>query len=212
VLPDPVVVRPNPNPRESKYQIIDGYHRWDIVRALGYEEIDVWVIDVETKDAMILTDTLNYLRGDPDPEKKAHYLQRLLRDYQMTPETASEFLLDTSDEIQEYLDNYEIKVDHIEIPDEVEGDPDSNDHRFVEIHFNVSVDQAEVIERELARVGGLITGKNVRGRALEFMAVNSSHTPVDNLMGSLAQDDLEDGDQKQTSLSKLKERLREKAQ
>ncbi len=43
--------------------------------------------------------------------------------------------------------------------------------------FNVSRSQAEIIEQELSRICSVLEGKNLRGRALEFMAVQSAQTP-----------------------------------
>lgn len=55
--------------------------------------------------------------------------------------------------------------------------------KFVELKFWVAEDQKTVIEDELTRISSLIKGKNLRGRALEAMAVISSQTPTDNIMG-----------------------------
>jgi hypothetical protein len=54
---------------------------------------------------------------------------------------------------------------------------------FEEVKFWLARDQRRVVEDELTRVSALLRGKNVRGRALEVMAVTSSQTPVDNIAG-----------------------------
>lgn len=54
---------------------------------------------------------------------------------------------------------------------------------FEEMKFWVAKDQREMIEGELTRIAALLKGKNIRGRALEAMAVISSQTPTDNITG-----------------------------
>jgi len=54
---------------------------------------------------------------------------------------------------------------------------------FEEMTFWVARDQKQVIEDELTRIAALMRGKNLRGRALEAMAVISSQTSTDNIMG-----------------------------
>jgi len=57
---------------------------------------------------------------------------------------------------------------------------------FEAVTFWVARDQKQIIEDEVIRISPLIKGKNLRGRALEYMAVNSSQTPLDNLTGEEA--------------------------
>jgi len=55
--------------------------------------------------------------------------------------------------------------------------------QFEALTFWVATDQKEVIEGELTRISALLKGKNLRGRALEAMAVISSQTPTENITG-----------------------------
>lgn len=59
----------------------------------------------------------------------------------------------------------------------------TDDGEFVAMTFWVAEDQKQIIEDEIVRISAHIKGKNLRGRALEYMAVNSSQTPADNLTG-----------------------------
>lgn len=204
----PIVVRRHPDRSVAKYQIIDGYHRWDILRSEGFERVDAYILDVDTKTAMILTDTLNYLRGEPNMDDYAEYYRKLINEEGATVQELGELVHKNPDEIEALLDAYEIEIDHIDVPTETDGETKAKDEDdvFIEMKIPVSRGQAEVIERELSRIGALLNGKNIRGRALEFMAVNSSHTPIDNLMGS-SEVDLP---QKET-LAKLKKKMGKKA-
>lgn len=62
---------------------------------------------------------------------------------------------------------------------------------FEALTFWVARDQKEVIEGELVRLGSLMKGKNIRGRALEAMAVVSGQTPINNITGEEPEPELE---------------------
>jgi len=87
---EPLVVRPCPqknchscasrNPdddRMSCFQIINGHHRWQALRELGYKTADAIVWDIDDRDADILLATLNRLGGSDILEKKLALLKRL---------------------------------------------------------------------------------------------------------------------------------------
>lgn len=213
VLGTPIVARPHPT-ETDKFQIIDGEHRWRIAGEMGLTEIDAYVIDVDTKTAMLLTSTLNYLRGEPDPEKQAHYLYRLLQEQHVTVAEASSFLPQTEAEVEAYLDAYDLHVVPIDVPDEAGGDPteDTAKDALIDIKVAVYREQADVIERELARIGSVLTGKNIRGRALEYMAVNSSQTPLESFAPEVpAEVPKPEVEEEEKTPRVLKARLRKKA-
>lgn len=172
----PIVVRRHPD-KPRRYQIIDGYHRWLVMKEAGYETIDSHVLDVDLQTAMLLTDTLNYLRGEPDPEKHAKYVQRLLEENKLPLIEAAEFLPESADELREILDNYDLVIEDVDLLDDMPpASAPAQDDAFVDIRFSVAVEQASKIEEELARIGKVLEGKNIRGRALEFMAAQSAQT------------------------------------
>ena len=90
---EPLVVRPcphrnchscenrNPDSISKKkggcYQIINGHHRWQALRQLGYKRADAIVWDVDDQEADILLATLNRLEGSDVLEKKLALLARL---------------------------------------------------------------------------------------------------------------------------------------
>jgi len=63
--------------RISCFQIINGHHRWQALRELGYKTADAIVWDVDDQDADILLATLNRLGGSDILEKKLALLKRL---------------------------------------------------------------------------------------------------------------------------------------
>lgn len=66
----------------------------------------------------------------------------------------------------------------------------TNEGEFEELTFWIAKDQKPIIEDEIIRISALIKGKNLRGRALEYMAVNSSQTPLQNVTGEAPDTDV----------------------
>lgn len=58
-----------------------------------------------------------------------------------------------------------------------------NGEKFELMSFWVAKDQKAVVDDELTRIASIMKGKNLRGRALEAMAVISSQTPTNNITG-----------------------------
>ncbi len=63
--------------RISCFQIINGHHRWQALRELGYKTADAIVWDIDDQDADVLLATLNRLGGSDILEKKLALLKRL---------------------------------------------------------------------------------------------------------------------------------------
>jgi len=87
---EPLVVRPCPRENchscvsrnrddvgKTCFQIINGHHRWQALRELGYKTADAIVWDIDDRDADILLATLNRLGGSDILEKKLALLKRL---------------------------------------------------------------------------------------------------------------------------------------
>lgn len=77
---EPLVVRPAAD-SPGCFQIINGHHRWQALRQLGYKRADAVVWDVDDKQADILLATLNRLEGSDVLEKKIALLARLNERY-----------------------------------------------------------------------------------------------------------------------------------
>lgn len=190
----PIVVRTHPT-QPGKWQIIDGYHRWKVCQELNKLEADVMFYECDDKRARLLTDSLNYLRGDRNPEKYIEYI-RSLADLGVSKEEITKYTNVTSDELTELADTYDIKLDDVDlgsVTDGEEKDEKKDPDAWVKLEFSVPQSAAEVIEAEIARVSSTLTGKNVRGRALEYVAVQSAQTPLPG-----TEDEAEDSKAKQT--------------
>ncbi len=72
-LCEPIIVRS----RDDGYEIVDGEHRWQICRDLGWEEIPCIVQEYSDTEAKLKTLQLNYMRGSVLPIKLAHLIHDL---------------------------------------------------------------------------------------------------------------------------------------
>lgn len=72
----PVLVREG---EDGRFGMIDGEHRWRIVKELGYATVPGVVIKADDDEAKIRLLTMNGLRGDFVPIKYAYFLQDLTR-------------------------------------------------------------------------------------------------------------------------------------
>jgi len=73
---EPLVVRPYPR-KPDCFQIINGHHRWQALKKLGYKTAEVLTWDVNDQDTDILLATLNRLGGSDVLDKKLALLKRL---------------------------------------------------------------------------------------------------------------------------------------
>jgi hypothetical protein len=73
---EPLMVRPCPD-KDGHFQIINGHHRCQALRELGYKTAEVIVWDIDDQEADILLATLNRLGGSDVLDKKLALLRRL---------------------------------------------------------------------------------------------------------------------------------------
>ncbi|HUT53070.1 MAG TPA: ParB N-terminal domain-containing protein [bacterium] len=75
-----ITVRPHPQ-FEGDYQILNGHHRVEILKRIGFDraKCDVW--DINDAEARLLIATLNRLEGQDVPELRHNLIQNLLRDF-----------------------------------------------------------------------------------------------------------------------------------
>jgi len=70
---EPLIVRPY----RGRFQIINGYHRWQALRQLGHKRADVIIWDVDDDQAGLLLATLNRLAGSDELNRKISLLKKL---------------------------------------------------------------------------------------------------------------------------------------
>jgi ParB/RepB/Spo0J family partition protein len=78
-LMEPLKVTPDPA-REGHYLMVDGYHRWKAAGELGIEMLPCEVWEISAEEAKLRGLQLNYLRGQPVPDRLAHLIHDLHRE------------------------------------------------------------------------------------------------------------------------------------
>lgn len=184
VRPPPIVVREK---GKGQFEIIDGFHRWTIFKEMKQETVPAVILNVDDKTARILTDTLNYLRGEPDEEKYSELVADLLMKQGASIEELADLLPESIDELQDILAVSASGLKALLLIDEQErsmakeaDDALNDENTWLDVTFRVSRAQARVIENEITRIEGTLDGKNRRGRALEYMAAQSATTPLED--------------------------------
>jgi ParB/RepB/Spo0J family partition protein len=62
------------------YQILGGFHRWEIAKELGYEAVPCVVVDVDDARAKVLTINLNEMKGQSLPSLLASLIHDLSKE------------------------------------------------------------------------------------------------------------------------------------
>lgn len=201
----PIIVRkhPKPRPKDVKYQIIDGEQRWTIlcehqddpiIQEFYNGVVDAIILDLPDVQARIMTSTMNWLRGEPDPDKYAVFLKELMYDNSVSFDTLAAQLPESDDELHALIDTYEIPTLDVDV-DNSDADfnefmsktgESENQDRMVRLSFDVFIGQGSVIQAELQRLAALFPGKNSMGNALERMAILSAQTPASALEATAA--------------------------
>jgi ParB-like chromosome segregation protein Spo0J len=188
-MPSVPTVRPHPT-LEGKDQIINGEHRWRAYKELfeagdeRFAKIPVIWGEYDDKDAMLMTDELNEVHGEANTELQAQYFHTLNTELRVPLVEIAERLPYTKDEVESFLTSYELPITHIDVAGESSDEKPKKEEKpedWMELRFVVTREQAILIEAEISRLATTLNGKNVRGRSLEFMAVQSSQTPLVSL-------------------------------
>lgn len=111
-----LVVRDVTNSRDyghlyPKLQILDGQHRWEILRELGFNEVKVenWGALTDKQTAVLLA-SLNPLRGKDDPGKRATLLDVLRRQFNNDVAEVSRWVPESIEQIERRIETVAIPL------------------------------------------------------------------------------------------------------
>lgn len=107
----PLVVRKHPD-KKGHYILVDGHYRHSILKELNAKDAQCVVLDVDEAQAGLLLATLNRLRGEDHPRKRAELLEGLLPHY--TPTDLSAMLPETEAQIQDLLALLKVEEEDIQ--------------------------------------------------------------------------------------------------
>ena len=94
------IVRPHPD-RADTYIIIDGHARVQIFQELGWTEIFCQIWEISEEDAKLALATLNRLRGEDIPKKRAELIAELAETIPL--DTLADLIPETGTQIQDLL-------------------------------------------------------------------------------------------------------------
>ncbi len=151
----------------DRYQIVNGEHRWQIARELGYTTVPCVVLeDLDDRRARILTVNLNELGGDPVPSLLAKLLHDLEEESPLS-ELAAVLPYDEA-EIKDTLALLKMPEGLEQLIEEEAAKEEAAAPEL--FSFVVPREHAETITVALGHAMDRLEGKNRRARGLVLMA------------------------------------------
>ncbi len=139
--------------RKTCFQIINGHHRWQALRELGYETAEAIVWDIDDQHADILLATLNRLGGSDVLDKKMALLKRL--NQRMEARELAKLLPQTARQIERLTSILDTRLS---IPDEHRA----SRIKYRALVFFVNDKQQEIVENALS--AALTSASEVEGQ------------------------------------------------
>lgn len=162
-LVQPIVVRPI---GERRYEIIAGERRWRAAQMAGLYQIPALVRDVPDRAAMAMALIENIQRENLNPLEEAQALQRLISEFDMTHQQASEAvgrsraavsnllrLLELTAEVKEMVERGELEMGHARALLALKGIAQTDAARRVAAR-KLSVRETESLVRRLLKEQG----------------------------------------------------------
>lgn len=153
----PIIVRPI----GERYQILDGHHRVLVLKQLGETNVNVVVWQADDEQSLILLATLNRMRGEDDPRKRAALLTKLGQS--MDIKELAKRLPEDSQRVQKMLSL------HAAPPSPKAPRP--IDQMPVNLHFFMLPQQRSAVEARLREHGG-----TREAALLNILGINGEHT------------------------------------
>jgi len=150
-LPFAIVVRPHPD-MPSKWQIVDGEHRWRAAKALGWKNVWIHPEDYDDITAKEVGLVLNELHGQPDQTKLSGIVQELekqSRDFDSF-RAAIPF---SNERLEELLGRIKVDYDALEKPSQTqETQQKPAGEKWVERIYRLPAEAAEVVDEAVTKV------------------------------------------------------------
>ncbi|MGA9852473.1 MAG: ParB/RepB/Spo0J family partition protein [Gammaproteobacteria bacterium] len=172
----PIVVRHVPDNRlaggAQRYEIIAGERRWRAAQMAGLHQLPAVIRDVPDRAAIAMALIENIQREDLNPLEEAQALQRLISEFDMTHQQASEAvgrsraavtnllrLLELTDEVKEQVERSDLEMGHARALLALKGPAQTDAARRV-VARHLSVRETENLVRRLLKENG---GAGARG-------------------------------------------------
>jgi ParB/RepB/Spo0J family partition protein len=156
---EPLVVRP----LGEDYQILGGFHRWEIAKELGYATVPCVVVDLDDRRSKILTINLNEMKGQSLPALLANLVHDLSKEL---------VLEDLEKQLPYSIDELKDSLDLLKIPDGLDDFLKAEAERQARERPQILtfvVEDAAVVEEAIETVKRR-QGIGTRGKALTAIA------------------------------------------
>ncbi|MGH8283089.1 MAG: ParB/RepB/Spo0J family partition protein [Gammaproteobacteria bacterium] len=177
-LVQPIVVRPvshgNQPDGAQRYEIIAGERRWRAAQMAGLHQIPALVRDVPDRAAIAMALIENIQRENLNPLEEAQALQRLISEFDMTHQQASEAvgrsraavtnllrLLELTDIVKEQVERGDLEMGHARALLALKGPAQTDAARRV-VARHLSVRDTENLVRRLLKENGGAAAKGPR--------------------------------------------------
>jgi ParB/RepB/Spo0J family partition protein len=157
---EPIVVRP----QEEGYEILGGFHRWQIAKDLGYSTVPCVVVNLDDRRAKILSVNLNEMKGQSLPSLLASLVHDLSKEL-----TLEDLETQLPYSVSELKDSLEL----LKIPDGLEAfleEEAAKLERERPTILSFVVEDAETVEKAIAAAQEKDGRGMTRGRALVEIA------------------------------------------
>ena len=172
-LVEPLVVRP----KGEQYEILGGFHRWQIAQELGFTTVPCVTVDLDDRRAKILTVNLNELKGASLPSLLANLIHDLSSELSL--DDLESQLPYTQEELRDSLELLKIP-DGLEASLEEEAERQERERPTI-LSFIVDGKDVELVEEAIDRAKDLEPGGMTRGRAIvEICSSYSKELSRDN--------------------------------
>ncbi len=152
---EPLVVRP----KGAQFEILGGFHRWQIAKELDYKTVPCVVVDLDDRRAKILSINLNEMKGQSLPSLLANLIHDL---------SAELTLEDLESQLPYSVDELKDSLELLKIPDGLEAFLEEEAARAEAMRpqiLSFVVDDAETVEQAITQAQRTEQGMT-RGRAL----------------------------------------------
>ncbi len=153
----PIIIKKDPV-NEGKYLIVDGEHRFLVMKELGHETIPSIVVEKDDDMAKVLTVTMNKFRGSFDTIKLASVLADLRKSY--SDDELSKLLgfrKEELDAMQDIADFEEKDLDYMidnekAVKEAVKASTESDDK--IDFSVELSLQEKNIVMNALDKFGG----------------------------------------------------------
>jgi ParB-like chromosome segregation protein Spo0J len=159
-------------PTGDRYMLLDGHHRRLALQKLGRTEGECQVWDVSEKEADIALASLNRLRGNDDPRKRAELVDEILR-AGVDAKSLALMLPESQSQIEDLQLLMRADADVVAAMERVMA-PEPTEAPPVKLTFTLFQGQYDIVRRALDVLlteHELVGAKNADAQALEYLAV-----------------------------------------